>query len=132
MRKTLSQVITAAISPEGDSTEQHLRPPDDRIRLAYNTVQTHCPRTNSLLMYMEFQVDTESELEENWDKEDVGKRSVDACEECTTTMRMSKKVASQSQNNARTLTHSVRGRTYTDYDFMAYLEWNVPATAGHS
>lgn len=92
--KTLSQITAAAVSPERDRSEQHLRPADDGVGLADNAVQADSPRTDSLFMYMQLEVDAEGELEEDGREEDVGEGAVDACEESAAAVRVPKNVTS--------------------------------------
>ena len=86
MCKALSQVITTAVSPIRDSSEQHLGPTNDRVCFADDTMEANCPRADSLLVYVKLQVNSEGKLKEDRDKNYVGECSMDACEECPATM----------------------------------------------
>ena len=94
MRKTLAQVVAAAVASESDRSEQHLAPANDRVGFTDDTVEAHSPRTDSLFVYMELEVDAKSELQEDGGEHDIGEEAVDAREEGSAAVRMTEDVPS--------------------------------------
>ena len=79
-------MAATAVSPESDRTEEHLRPTNDGVCLAYDTVQDDSVRTYAAFMNMELEIDSESQLQRDRDEHDVGHGAMDPVEECTSAM----------------------------------------------
>lgn len=103
MRQTLSQITTAAVSPERDRTEQHLRPSQNRVRFAHYPVRSDCPRTYGFFVYMQLEVHAERELEEDGYQENVRHDAMNTGEERSAAVCMPEDVSAESQCNACTL-----------------------------
>ena len=103
MRETLPEVAAATVSPERDRAEEHLHPAQDGVHLADDAVQTHCPRTDGLLVYVQLEVDAEGELEGDRDEEDVGHLAVRSGEECASAVRVSQHIASSCEHESYAL-----------------------------
>lgn len=84
--QALPKVAATTVSPESDRAEQHLRPADDGVRLAYDAVHNDSVRTYATFVDMELEVDSESQLQSDRDEHDVGHGAVDPMEECASTM----------------------------------------------
>lgn len=86
MGQTLPEMAATTISPESDCAKEHLSPTNDGIGLAYNSVQNDGVGAETTLVYVEFQVDPEGELQSDGNEHDVGHGAVYPVEECASAM----------------------------------------------
>lgn len=59
MSQALSQMVASTISSKCDCTKQHLCPTEDRVEFSNDTMENHCVRSDRLLVYVKFQVNSQ-------------------------------------------------------------------------
>ena len=96
-------MTSAAVPPERDRAEQHLRPAEDGIRLANKPVHLHSIRPQRLLVNVQLEVDAETELREDGDEENIGKFAVRAGEKSAPLVCVTKDIAAEGERDASSL-----------------------------
>ena len=103
MCETLAEVAPTTVASERDCAEQHLHPSEDGVRLPYHSMQPNSPRSESLLVYVELEVNAQEELQADRDKEDARHLAVRPGKKRSPAMRMAKNIAGSSKRKSETL-----------------------------
>ena len=114
MSETLSEVIIAAEAECRDASKEHLYPADDREQLPDNTMESDNgrpkPRVDALFQ-VDAKIDADDDLRDKHDHEDVGELRVDVGRELSTSVRMTEKIAEDSESSTEDLHRDMPSRS---------------------
>jgi hypothetical protein len=121
VRKTLTHVIGLAEAHHGNTTEEHLRPANNRHELSENTVRKHKdPPDTALaaLLKMQLQVESQSNLRDKHEHQPVCEGVVDVRRELTTLVRVAEEIGNDGDNGSNYLDGNVPARTNDLFLFL--------------